>query len=130
MVRAALIEATAWPAELGERLSAIAAEHTPPQWYRDEWDAGRLQAFVYGDRALILVRICTRADGEYEAVIVAATAVPTSPPLIGEVLPQLEDLARDAGCASLRLHTNRPGLISQAWRSGYDQREVVMAKEL
>lgn len=130
MARGPLIEASAWPAGLGERLAAIAAEHTPPIWYRREWEAGRLQAFVYANAALILMRTSLRPDGEFEAVIVAATAVPTSPPLLGEVLPQLEDLAREAGCASLRIHTNRPGLISSTWRHGYEQREVVMSKDL
>lgn len=130
MARASLRRAQAWPAALAARLAAIAHPTTPADWYREEWRAGRLDAWLYGDLALILTCLVRRPDEAPELVIVAAVATPATPPLLPEVLPLLEQMARGHGARSVRLHTNRPGLVCAACGHGYDQREVVLAKEI
>lgn len=64
-----------------------------------------------------------------ELVVVAAFGrdrVPLTP----EFLPQLEALARSRGCATVRFHTMRPGLVSAGLGAGYSVSEIVMRKDV
>lgn len=45
-------------------------------------------------------------------------------------LDQLADLAAREGCASIRFHTMRPGLIAKAEAAGYRVSEVIMRRDV
>jgi hypothetical protein len=48
--------------------------------------------------------------------------------LTAELLPQLETLAGRLGCASVRFHTMRPGLVAKAQAAGFHVSEVILRK--
>lgn len=50
--------------------------------------------------------------------------------LTEEVIPLLEDIARQLGCRSMRLHTCRPGLIEKLLKQNWFCSEIIMRKAL
>jgi hypothetical protein len=50
--------------------------------------------------------------------------------LTAEFMPQIEALARRLGCATVRFHTMRPGLVSAGLGMGYSVSEIVMRKDV
>lgn len=65
-----------------------------------------------------------------ELIVVSAYGADTEHDLTSEVLPQLEKIARSAGCASIRFHTMRAGLIRKAMAEGWRVSEVLMRKDV
>ncbi|WP_269526500.1 hypothetical protein [Coraliomargarita parva] len=50
--------------------------------------------------------------------------------LSNEIIPILEDIARQYGCRSIRLHTMRTGLVQKLIKLDWFVSEVVMRKEI
>lgn len=63
-----------------------------------------------------------------EGVIVAAGGNIPGYSLIRTILPAIERQFKN--CNWIRAHTARPGIVREMGRFGYQQREVVMAKEI
>jgi hypothetical protein len=50
--------------------------------------------------------------------------------LTEKVLPQIEELAREHGCATISFHTIRPGLLRKAMAQGFRVCEVIVRKDV
>lgn len=122
-----------WPEGLTARLALLERldATTPATWYRDQWHAGRLELWACGPRCWVLLRLELMPGGGRELVIVGAVSDPRPGDAIAApALAELEDLARAADCSSLRLHTNRAGLVALASAAGWQLAEHVLRKPL
>lgn len=121
-------QAAAWSALL---------PHDRPELHGDHLGAlvksGKASAYELrgpaGRMAILVASISTRY-AEPELNIVAAYCAENMGDLTAEFLPQLEEQARAAGCATVRFHTMRPGLIAKAQAHGFRACEVIMRKDL
>lgn len=121
-----------WPPELETRLEAVKSD-VGPSWYRAAYDAGELELACYGPPGAAWAWVLWRLeDSPRELVGVAAIAGAEHPgdALAPGLLEAFEDLARELGAPSIRLHTQRPGLITRAIAAGWHQSEVIMRKRL
>lgn len=73
-----------------------------------------------------------RVEGEPEHLefVIVAMFGRDGEDLTGEYAPQVESLARAQGCAGMRFHTMRPGLIKKAESHGYRVSEIILRKAL
>jgi len=77
--------------------------------------------------------VVARVDKSYktgELHIKGAFSVENYGDLTAEFLPELEAKARELGCATIRFHTMRPGLVSKAMRAGFRVCEVICRKDV
>lgn len=123
-----------WPPQLDRLLARIPGD-CPPAWYRAEWEAGRLELLAFGcpdqDRAFLLWRKELAPDGRDELVMVAGVGPAIAGPAIApELLAAIEDHGRAQRCATVRLHTQRPGVVARCFEAGWHQAEVIMRKGL
>jgi hypothetical protein len=65
-----------------------------------------------------------------ELIVLGAYSKESRMPLTLDAMPQIENIARFKGCATIRFHTMRPGLVSKALLSGFTVSEVVMRKDV
>ena len=95
-------------------------------------EAGGLEVLnveINGQRAGICVyKIEEKA--KKEMVIIAAFAVSGNNDLTLKLLPVMENFAKESGCASMRFHTCRGGLVEKSFLQGFRVSEVVMRKTI
>lgn len=65
-----------------------------------------------------------------EAVVVAAAGALPGVSLMRSIVPLLDDLAAALGCASLRVHSTRPGMLRELTGLGWQPVETVYRKLL
>jgi hypothetical protein len=65
-----------------------------------------------------------------EMILVAAYSSEGRVDVTEMCLPELAELAAREGCATIRFHTMRPGLIAKAQRAGYRVSEVIMRRDV
>lgn len=95
--------------------------------------SGRCQAFeaVGPDgRVGVIVADVDRAYNPPEFAVRGAFSPETGERLTEHVLPQIEALARQNGCATVGFHTMRPGLLRKAMAQGYGICEVIVRKDV
>lgn len=88
------------------------------------------QLFAVWDGAVMVAAYMLRIDRTargYEGVIVAAGGR-ADVPLLPACLPYIERQFKAAGCTSIRLHTQRRGLVALAEKHGFGESETVMTK--
>lgn len=94
---------------------------------------GEAEAFeVAGPEGRIGVLVC-HVDRSYplpELAIHGAFSPETHRNLTAEFLPLIEAKTIELGCATVRFHTMRPGLVAKALGNGYQIREVILAKDV
>lgn len=111
--------------------------HDWPGDYVDHWtrmvergDAESFDAIQDGRRVgFLLVTVCHEFDTP-ELILLGAYAVSGGHDLTLSALPQIEAIARAKGCATVRFHTMRPGLIGKALRDGFTVSEVILRKDV
>lgn len=122
-----------WSEAIAKDVATIADDTTPLAWYQDQVTHHRVAAWnVYLDRlrvGTVLWRIDDDA-GKAAFVVVAAVGWHRHFDLTGGVLPLIEERARRLGCAVVRFHTKRLGLVQVGVGLGYDTAEWVMRKVL
>lgn len=106
-----------WPGEhsghLGERVAS--------------GEAQAVDILQDGVRVGVLVYDVDQSFSSPEMVILAAySAAPGSCDITAHCLPQIKQHAHEIGCATIRFHTMRPGLIAKCIKSGFRVSEVVM----
>lgn len=124
---------TRWPEGLTARLAQLERldPTTPRDWYADEYRRGRLDLWAWGERCWILTRVERMPGGAAELVLVAAIAdAQPGDAFTDPALAAFEDLARQLGCRSARLHTSRIGLLLIATERGWQHAEHVLRKGL
>lgn len=83
-----------------------------------------------GRRVAIVVARVDRSYKSGELVIEGAFAPQNRGDLTAEFLPELEAKARDLGCATVRFHTMRAGLVAKAMQAGFRVCEVICRKDV
>jgi hypothetical protein len=68
--------------------------------------------------------------GTIEAVIVGAAGQVMGCDLVATIMPELETIARKAGCTSISFQTRRRGLIAKAAKQGYREASKTLRKAL
>lgn len=117
--------------------------HDSPEDYGEHFTAlvrsGEAQAFelvtapgapVAGSRVAIVIARVQNIAGLGEFVIEGVYCAKNHNRLTAAFLPQLEAKARELGCATLRFHTMRPGLVETATQAGYRVCEVICRKDV
>lgn len=97
-----------------------------------EASGGRLFA-VTDETGAAVVALFLRIDElteRKEGVIVGAGGGLSGVDLTAEVLPGIEDIFRQAGCTSMRIHTERTGLVKKLAKQNYTLSEIVLTKEI
>ena len=116
-----------WGEQVAAELSLI-REETPVSWYEAEFKSGNLTGLeVYYEKYRIGV-VLFRIEGS--EMVVVAGAGRAYGDIIAAVFPRLEEIAKFAGCASIRLHTNRPGMVKKSERQGWKLSEYILRKHL
>lgn len=77
--------------------------------------------------AAYVLRVDHKPHGD-EGVIVAAAGKLKGFSLITSLLSHVEQQFK--GCASIRVHTARPGMVRQLKKAGYMPREIILSKGL
>lgn len=80
--------------------------------------------------AIVICRVDRKSFARPEFVIIAAYSIENQRDLMSEFLPELEEIAAALGCATIRFHTMRPGLIKRAQAAQYRVCEVICRKSL
>lgn len=118
--------------------------HDSPEDYGEHFTAlvrsGEAQAYELvtaqgaegagGSRVAIVIARVQNIAGLGEFVIEGVYCAKNHKGLTAAFLPQLEAKARDLGCATLRFHTMRPGLVETAVAAGYRVCEVICRKDV
>lgn len=103
------------------------------EYFKKQVAAGEFQMYellgATGRTTLLFLRI-DRSYSLPEMVIEGTISHDKRPNMCGSFLPQIEDMARLAGCATVRFHTMRAGLIKVAIAGGYQICEVICRKEV
>ncbi len=109
-----------WPGEhsahLGEMVSTGRAQ--------------MLELLRDGERIGFLVYEIDRDFAPPEFVILAAYSGDARVSVTAHCLPEIEATARAIGCATIRFHTMRPGLIARARAAGFRVSEVIARKDI
>ena len=82
------------------------------------------------ERIGVLVYTVDRSFDLPEMVILAAYAGDPHYDITAHCLAELEASARSLGCATIRFHTMRPGLVRKSIRAGWRLSEAVMRKDI
>ena len=100
-------------------------------WLQSEHEGGRLALVAAMQDGVHIATAAYRVEQtgpDLEMVIVGCGAGIRGLSVIQHFLPPLETMARFSGCASIRFHTRRAGLVKVTRRQGYRYAETVMRK--
>lgn len=138
--KTALLSAVVLRAGLWDAQAAAWSRLIPHDWpgeHVQAWaemvmrgDAHVIDAVRNGERIGVVVYSVCRDYENPEFVILGAYSPETHADLTTEVLPELSSFARAAGCATVRFHTMRPGLLHKAIRAGFTVSEIVLRRDL
>lgn len=126
--------AALWSDQLAEELAEIANDVAPLSWWREEIERGAwkvLDCMAGGARVGVIVYRIDAKPACHELVIVGAVGSdPSGEQLLPRALPLLEKMAAAMGCATVRAHTTRLGLVAAMREQGYSAAEWVLRKAL
>jgi hypothetical protein len=94
---------------------------------REEVNAGRARVCHLKRDGAKIGFVVFSADDRHELVIHGAFGS-DGKNLVTELLPVVENLARQCECDTIRFHTMRPGLVRAAQNLGFRVSEVIMRK--
>jgi hypothetical protein len=122
-----------WTDDLEREIAGIASDVAPLAWYRQQVESGALSTFHayagFERVGCVMWRIDHQPNGK-ELVIVAAVGWHRDFDLTASILPRLEKMGEAMGCATVRMHTRRSGMVAVLARCGYGQAEYVMRRRL
>lgn len=114
--------------QFDDRAIADLTEVGEIEFYRREFDQGigvLMAVLKNGSRTgTVLVRRETRSNGELQCVIVAGK-VRRERDVFTPGMDLIEQMAIQSGCVSMRVHTDRPGLIKNLLKRNPDAETVV-----
>lgn len=105
---------------------ARACVHATPGELKKQWQDGAKLYYVMAGEMCVGAYLLRR-DGS-EGVVIAAAGNGGGIDLLETILPVIE--AQFSDCASIRIHTSRPGIIKKLTGAGYEAKEMVLAKVL
>ncbi len=115
-------------ARFDNRAIADLTEVGPIDFYRRDFQLGKgvLFAVVKSGKRVgtVLLRREVRLNGDLECVIVAGK-VRHETAVFDPGMAQIEQMARNAGCKTMRVHTDRVGLIKNLLKRNPDAETVV-----
>lgn len=114
-------------------LEQLAEPDAPLAWWRRQVEQGAfgvIAVLVDGARVASVLWELGGHGGRPCFVIRGAAGDDPRFDLMGSVLPELEGYARRLGCALVRFHTRRRGLIARALDMGYRAPSFALVREL
>lgn len=136
MNRTLNLSPAAWsPAAEAELSKALRRSSLTVAELRQACESGRMRLWCVADASAHAVAgyyvtwVDSKAAGD-EFVIVAAAGRLPGVPLTRAILPAIEALAAGGGCASVRIHSIRQGMLKALARQGYAPAEIVYRKAL
>lgn len=72
----------------------------------------------------------TYTNGTIEAVIVGAAGQVEGCDLVNTIMPELEKIAKNAGCNSMSFQTRRRGLVAKVAKLGYREASKTLRKAI
>lgn len=93
--------------------------------------ASLCEIYIGAEKAGITVYQIDDFEGHKELVSVATYAHPLNRKILRHDLDRLlSQLAEKCGCKSIRFHTSRHGLVSEALKNGWHTAEIVLRKSI
>lgn len=123
------IDPAVWSDDAGQVLAA-AVSHASVEDIRRQVEAGAALFQVTAKGAVVgyyVLRVDKLSAG-CEGVLVAAAGRIPGVDLTAALVPVIE--RQFIGCVSMRVHTNRPGLVKKLAAQGYGGAEIVVRKRL
>ena len=122
-----------WRELLRAELASVATDVAPVDWHMRQIELCFHQVwhcFIEGERVGCVVWRIDFQPACREFTIVAAVGWSDKFDLTETVLPRINDFARSLGCATVRCHITRMGLVVKLRRFGFDNAEWVLRKRL
>lgn len=114
-----------WTPFASEQMQRACLHATPEQLQAQHRAGAALFYVMDGEKPVGCYLL--RRDGT-EGVVIGAAGDGAGVDLISAILPVIEGQLSD--CASIRIHTSRPGMIRRLTHAGYEAREMVLCKVL